>query len=269
MELIMNKQIDMALLKAKYKDAGLELKSDESFLALDGYIKDGTFDYEKYVQIQTVVNKHKIDQRGVEICKNPNDFMANFAIHNTNPIKFGICHGTRRGDEQVSLGNRFNIPTIGTEISDNADQFPNTIQWDFHDIKEEWIDNTSIIYSNSFDHAFDPIYALGNWMRCIHKTGFIILRAFGKDYDPKFPKYTKSWDDWMEPIIDGKLPYKLSDLHGYTPESIIKMVVYNHNQGVIDINEWTLSLAPAAIILFRGSEDEIKYDWDKHTKLHN
>jgi len=39
-----------------------------------------------------------------------------------------------------------NIPVIGTEISHTAEQFPDTIQWDFHNIKEEWINNTSFFH---------------------------------------------------------------------------------------------------------------------------
>ncbi len=261
MKLVMDKKINLDELKQKYTDAGLSLKSDESFLALDGYIKNDLFDYDLYVKRQMVVNKHKLGQSGPKICSGENDFMAQFAIHNTNPIKFALCHGTRRGDEQVSLGDRFNIDTLGTEISDNAIKFPRTIQWDFHDVKEEWVDNTSIIYSNSFDHAFDPIYALGNWMRCIHKTGFIILRAFNRDYDPTSEKYKKSWEDWTGGEIDGVEGYKLADMHGYTAESIVKMVTYNHHQGVIDINEWTVTYAPEAIILWRGKQEDLKLDW--------
>jgi len=260
----MNKQINIKKLKDKYETAGLSLKSDESFLALDGYIKNDSFDYDLYIKRQIAVNKHKLNQSGPMIGNQENGFMVQFAKHNTNPIKFGICHGTRRGNEQVSMGERFNIETIGTEISDNALQFPRTIQWDFHDIKEEWIDNTSIIYTNSFDHAFDPIYALGNWMRCIHKTGFIIMRAFNKDYTPTSPKYTKSWDEWTSGELYGVSGYKLADMHGFTAESVVKMVVHNHTQGVIDINEWTISYAPEAIILWRGKEEDLKLDWESY-----
>jgi hypothetical protein len=45
---------------------------------------------------------------------------------------------------------------MGTEISDTAGQFPYTIQWDFHKTKAEWIDATDFIYSNCFDHSYDP-----------------------------------------------------------------------------------------------------------------
>ena len=64
---------------------------------------------------------------------------------------------------------------IGTEISDTAEQFPNTIQWDFHDVKPEWIDATDFIYSNSLDHSYDPEKCLNAWMSCVTPRGVCIL----------------------------------------------------------------------------------------------
>jgi hypothetical protein len=60
---------------------------------------------------------------------------------------------------------------IGTEISDTATQFDNTIQWDFHNIKDEWINKVDFIYSNSLDHSYDPKMCLKNWMKCLSNMG--------------------------------------------------------------------------------------------------
>jgi hypothetical protein len=65
--------------------------------------------------------------------------------------------------------------TIGTEISDSAEQFPNTIQWDFHEVKPEWIGAVDFIYSNSFDHTYDPEKCLNAWMSCLKPGGVCIL----------------------------------------------------------------------------------------------
>ena len=35
---------------------------------------------------------------------------------------------------------------IDTEISETAEQFPNTIQWDFHKVKPEWLSSVDFIY---------------------------------------------------------------------------------------------------------------------------
>lgn len=44
-----------------------------------------------------------------------------------------------------------NSSIIGTDISDNALNFKNTIIHDFHDVKKEWISYFDFIYSNSLD----------------------------------------------------------------------------------------------------------------------
>ena len=60
-----------------------------------------------------------------------------------------LCHGTRRGLEQQYIIEYFenieNLEVIGTEISYTATQFPNTIEWDFHEVKDEWIGNVDIM----------------------------------------------------------------------------------------------------------------------------
>jgi hypothetical protein len=79
---------------------------------------------------------------------------------------------------------------IGTEISDTATRFPHVIQWDFHNVKEEWIGNIDFIYSNSWDHSFDPDLMLEQWLKCLKPGGLCFLewtrnhapaRAYGAD----------------------------------------------------------------------------------------
>ena len=108
-----------------------------------------------------------------------------------------MCHGTRNGSEQISFkqalkktGHEVNI--LGTEISDTATQFPNTIQWDFHNVKEEWKGSVCFIYSNSLDHSYDPVLCLRSWMSCIKDGGKIYLQR-GEDDLPSTNK--KDWGD--------------------------------------------------------------------------
>ena len=115
-----------------------------------------------------------------------------------NNIKFGLCHGTRRGTEQMYFTDLLNkaggqVDVIGTEISDTAVDFPNTIQWDFHHIKDEWIDNISFIFSNSLDHSYHPILCLSQWMKCLQPGGIIYLQR-GIDDLPK----TFMGDQWKD-----------------------------------------------------------------------
>ena len=103
-------------------------------------------------------------------------------IFNYNPeASFGLCHGTRRGMEQQAFIDYFKVvnkkvKVIGTEIAGDASKrFPNTIEWDFHNVKEEWINNVDFIYSNSFDHSYDPEKCLEAWMSCLSNKGLCII----------------------------------------------------------------------------------------------
>lgn len=88
-----------------------------------------------------------------------------------------LCHGTRNGTEirwfQTYLPEATTV--LGTEIADTATLFPNTIQWDFHDAKDEWLGAWDVIYSNSWDHAFDPRRAFRTWMECLSPGGVMLL----------------------------------------------------------------------------------------------
>lgn len=134
---------------------------------------DGLFDYEKYKKIQIEGNKNKIES--VWVLEENIKFLSDYIKDNIRDVKLGICHGTRRGKEQEWFRKYLHTDVIGTEISDTATQFPNTIQWDFHEIKEEWINNVDFIYSNSFDHSYNPKKCLDNWMKCVNQNGVCIL----------------------------------------------------------------------------------------------
>ena len=139
------------------------------------YLKeDGSFDYEKYVAVQTSGNIRKLSD--VWVKENTIAFLAKYLQHNISSLKMGICHGTRNGNEQRWF--RKYLPgcnVIGTEISTTASQFPYTIQWDFHETKPEWLGQIDFIYSNSFDHAYDPERALNNWINCLQPNGLCII----------------------------------------------------------------------------------------------
>ena len=64
---------------------------------------------------------------------------------------------------------------MGTEISDNANEYDNTIEWDFHNVKKEWIASVDFIYSNALDHSYDPNKCLNAWMSCIREDGLCII----------------------------------------------------------------------------------------------
>lgn len=132
-------------------------------------------DYTKYVKDQTEVNEKKIN-RVFEYEQNIQMLCMHLKKH-LEKIEFGICHGTRRGKEQTWFKKYLNCNCIGTEISYTAAEFPDTIHWDFHDLKPEWFDKFDFLYSNSLDHSFDMKYCLAQWAKSIRKDGLIIING--------------------------------------------------------------------------------------------
>ncbi len=135
--------------------------------------------YEEYVQVQTEANVNKLHMSWVDRALLQD--LVKFVIDYNPEVSFGICHGTRRGEEQEQLIDEFlkygkTVSVIGTEISHTAKKFPNTIQWDFHDVKEEWLQSVDFIYSNSLDHSYEPEKAIDAWMSCLRKkTGLCAI----------------------------------------------------------------------------------------------
>ncbi len=166
-------------LRAVADRLGYEIVRKSPIVKRDGYQlyqyrrPDGTFDRERYRQVQTAGNREKLGQ--VWAIEENIAFLADYITMHIGPVKFGLCHGTRQGKEQEWFRKYLHCDVMGTEISDTAGQFPNTTQWDFHDAKPEWIGAVDFIYSNSFDHSYDPENCLKTWMSCLKKGGLCIL----------------------------------------------------------------------------------------------
>lgn len=144
--------------------------------------------YEDYVNAQIEGNKRKIKNSYVDYVSLGNLVGHLHKQYSLKPSTI-ICHGTRRGLEQQyfleiykSLGLTPNV--IGTEISPTAVEFPNTIQWDFHEVKDDWINAIDLIYSNSFDHSYKPFECLDSWMSCVSDNGKCVLE-YSYDCDTK------------------------------------------------------------------------------------
>jgi hypothetical protein len=130
--------------------------------------------YKEYVEAQSAANKKKLkktwaQKRIIE------------QISDTHKAKSGIahnilCHGTRNGKEQEYFLKFFpRAYVIGTEIADTAAQFKNTVQHDFHEAKSEWINKFDILYSNSWDHSYDPEKSLNTWTEQLNDHGSIYI----------------------------------------------------------------------------------------------
>jgi hypothetical protein len=130
-------------------------------------------DYKEYKEAQILKNTGKLNL--VWIKKDELIKIVNHAKEKVPEINFGICHGVRNAWEVKQFRKYFKANIIGTEISYTATKFDNTIQWDFHDIKNEWINKFDFIYSNSFDHSNRPEYCLDQWMKCLKATGICYI----------------------------------------------------------------------------------------------
>lgn len=126
--------------------------------------------YNEYVSEQIRANKKKLNLVWAD--EKTIDKIAN-VVKNPKAI---ICHGTRNAAEQKMFKKKYpNAEIIGTEISDTATQFEMTVQHDFHEQKDEWVEKFDIVYSNAFDHAFDPWKCIKTWSDQLSLEGYMFL----------------------------------------------------------------------------------------------
>ncbi len=133
----------------------------------------GEFDYGRYREVQEQGNQAKIQKTWV--LEENIVFLSQYLKRELRDPQFGICHGTRRGNEQLWFREQLSCEVIGTEISATANEFPHTVQWDFHQENPEWTGKADFIYSNSLDHSYDPETCLKTWMRTLKPGGLCIL----------------------------------------------------------------------------------------------
>lgn len=149
------------------------------------YIHNDSYDEYKKNQINS--NKLKINNVWVRE-ENIIDIKKYCTENNITPKKI-LCHGTRNGTELVFFNKHFpNTFQIGSEISDTALNYPNTIQWDFHNINEDWINQFDIVYTNSWDHSYDLILATNVWLNQLSDNGILILEWSNFSFKKAFNK---------------------------------------------------------------------------------
>ena len=110
------------------------------------------------------------------------------------------------------LKEKENLKVIGTEISSTATSFEDVIEWDFHDIKDEWINNVDFIYSNLFDHTIKPQLCLDNWLSCLSENGLCILEwtnGHAEKWTTAMDPFGASLQEYQDLIND---KYEVKDL---------------------------------------------------------
>lgn len=173
------KRLDKLLLRPIVKLLNLVLKPvgysvGRTREAADFYLHKYS-SYEEYRDVQTFHNKRKIDQIWADkaTLRRVADIAASRA--DGGPIR-GLCHGARNGFEQSFLNDLgMNISALGTDISDTATDYENSVQWDFHDVNPEWQGAFDFIYTNSLDQSWKPKDALTTWLGQLKDTGALII----------------------------------------------------------------------------------------------
>ena len=132
--------------------------------------------YEEYKKTQIFHNVRKINK--VFADKTTLKRVANIVLNefkDENHIK-GICHGSRNGFEQNFLRELSErIYCIGTDISETAKNYENSVHWDFHDVNQSWIGSQNFIYTNSLDQSWQPKVALQTWLSQLKPNGMLII----------------------------------------------------------------------------------------------
>lgn len=132
--------------------------------------------YDDYVQAQTEANVRKI--RNVWVRESTvRDVSRKFPFASKV-----LCHGTRNASEQKYFKKYLpNADVLGTEISHTAEKFPMTVQHDFHETKSEWVGEFDIVYSNSFDHSYDPTKCLSAWRDQLSLIGNLFVELMTRE----------------------------------------------------------------------------------------
>ncbi len=127
-------------------------------------------DYQEYITAQRDGFKKKRDKvwASEENIKVLAEYLAPF-----KPAS-GICHGVRGGYEVEWFHKYLKIDKlIGSELGGST--APWVFHWDFNKPCPGWEKSADFIYSNSFDHAYDPAATLKVWADQLKPGGLLIL----------------------------------------------------------------------------------------------
>ena len=136
------------------------------------------------------------------------------ADHTTHPTNFRaaaaevVTDDWWFGFEQEYFNKNLNAEVIGTDISDTASNFENTVEWDFHDKRDDWVDKFDFIYTNSLDQSWNPKLALTTWLDQVHNNGIVFI----EHTERHGPVGTSSMDPFgVKPRV---MPYVLTKWFG-------------------------------------------------------
>ena len=184
--------------------------------------------YEQYREIQIHHNKRKI--KSVWADEVTLDRVAKILEEQSRGINVsGLCHGTRNGFEQNFLNQSYPyIRAIGTDISDTAKDYENSLQWDFHDERNDWVGAFDFVYSNSLDQSWKPRLALTTWLNQV-KKGSVVIIEHTKGHAPLGASEMDPFG--VRPVA---MPYVLTEWFG----DQIAITHSKAKKGNLDIDAW-------------------------------
>lgn len=101
---------------------------------------------------------------------------------NVDPLR-AVCHGARNGREVDDFKAYFpRLDIVGTDLvpfSGRSSAYETNavvLKHDFAKVKQEWVGQLDFVYSNSLDHARDPVYTLRVWLDQLLPSGYLFLQ---------------------------------------------------------------------------------------------
>jgi hypothetical protein len=128
---------------------------------------------EDYRAAQVAVNAAKAAQ--IWVSERELEILAAYVLRHIPSAARGVCHGVRTGYEVQKLRELLpGVDVIGTEIAPST--VPHVVGgWDYHESKPEWLGAFDFVYSNSWDHSYDPALMLDRWLASLTPGGRIFL----------------------------------------------------------------------------------------------
>lgn len=140
-------------------------------------------DYDEYITTQIETTERKIGR--VWARQDSIDIIARFLKKKKFKPLVGMCHGARTGEEIGFFKRHFKKCLIyGTDIAPVC-KSDDVILWDFNNTKESWIGRFDFLYSNSWDHLYDPKVGFKIWLKQVKRGGYLILEHSEQHIDKK------------------------------------------------------------------------------------
>jgi len=137
--------------------------------------------YQDYEKVQVKHNIRKINSVWAD--ENSLNFIIDCFKDTNDKIK-GICHGSRNGFEQNFFNKMKSFDVIGTDISPTANDYENSVVWDFHKVNNDWVANFDFVYTNSLDQSFKPSQAIETWLNQLKPNGYLFIEH-SEDHGPR------------------------------------------------------------------------------------